>query len=287
MDETGLLKFLKRRVSNLPGATVNVLLNHLINCVPVSTFVIARNASVQVAPQQPANQLMSQTANVPSTIQQQQQLIQAQLWQQQKQQQQQQQQRQQLQQQSQQQEQAQQVQQQQTTALQSQPQQSQQLNSTQQLVQPPQPQLQQLQSANQQSQQPRLQQPGVLNQQQPAIYDIQQHQKQRAFPESSNASVDSSTGLDHREVVWPKLQVLKDKYLQDMKELYGMLTQRSTMPMPPEQLQKLKHYKDVLQRMIPYLTVPKERVPREFNLDKVEAFEKQIVNIMETFKRRR
>lgn len=58
-------------------------------------------------------------------------------------------------------------------------------------------------------------------------------------------------------------------------------------PMPPDQLHKLKHYKDVLHRMIPYLTVSKERVPREFNQDKVEAFEKQIVNIMETFKRRK
>jgi PAX-interacting protein 1 len=57
--------------------------------------------------------------------------------------------------------------------------------------------------------------------------------------------------------------------------------------MPAEQLQKLKHYKDVLHRMIPYLRVPKEKVPKEFNLDKVEAFEKQIVSIMETFKKRR
>ena len=58
-------------------------------------------------------------------------------------------------------------------------------------------------------------------------------------------------------------------------------------PMPAEQLQKLKHYKDVLHRMIPYLRVSKERVPKEFNQDKVHAFEKQIVNIMETFKKRR
>lgn len=57
--------------------------------------------------------------------------------------------------------------------------------------------------------------------------------------------------------------------------------------MPAEQLQKLKHYKDVLQRMIPYLRVSKDRVPKEFNQDKVDAFEKQIVNIMETFKKRR
>lgn len=58
-------------------------------------------------------------------------------------------------------------------------------------------------------------------------------------------------------------------------------------PMPAEQLQKLKHYKDVLHRMIPYLRVPENRVPKEFDVEKVDAFEKQIVNIMETFKRRR
>jgi PAX-interacting protein 1 len=92
---------------------------------------------------------------------------------------------------------------------------------------------------------------------------------------------------DAKKDVWVKLQLLKDAYLEDMIELYGMLTARSNQPMPAEQLQKLKHYKDVLHRMIPYLRVPQERVPKEFNMDKVEAFEKQIKNIMETFKRRR
>lgn len=57
--------------------------------------------------------------------------------------------------------------------------------------------------------------------------------------------------------------------------------------MPPEQLLKLRHYKQVLERMIPYLTVPKERIPRSFDQDTVVVFEKQIVNIVETFKRRR
>jgi PAX-interacting protein 1 len=92
---------------------------------------------------------------------------------------------------------------------------------------------------------------------------------------------------DDKKDVWFKLQELKNAYLEDMIELYGMLTARSNQPMPAEQLQKLKHYKDVLHRMIPYLRVPQERVPKEFNIDKVEAFEKQIKNIMETFKRRR
>lgn len=61
----------------------------------------------------------------------------------------------------------------------------------------------------------------------------------------------------------------------------------NVQPMPAEQLQKLKHYKDVLHRMIPYLRVPQNRVPVEFNKEKVDAFEKQIKNIMETFQRRR
>ncbi|KAG0588022.1 hypothetical protein KC19_2G209200 [Ceratodon purpureus] len=92
---------------------------------------------------------------------------------------------------------------------------------------------------------------------------------------------------DEKKQVWTKLQGLRNAYLEDMIELYGMLTARSNQPMPAEQLQKLKHYKDVLHRMIPYLRVPQDRVPKEFNIDKVDAFEKQIVNIMETFKRRR
>jgi PAX-interacting protein 1 len=92
---------------------------------------------------------------------------------------------------------------------------------------------------------------------------------------------------DEKKLVWAKLRSLRSSYLEDMIELYGMLTARSNQPMPAEQLQKLKHYKDVLHRMIPYLRVPQDRVPKEFNIDKVDAFEKQIVNIMETFKRRR
>ncbi|KAG0561372.1 hypothetical protein M758_9G134100 [Ceratodon purpureus] len=92
---------------------------------------------------------------------------------------------------------------------------------------------------------------------------------------------------DERKHVWIRLQALRGLYLNEMNELYGMLTARSNQPMAAEQLQKLKHYKDVLHRMIPYLRVPQDRVPKEFNKDKVEAFEKQIVNIMETFKRRR
>jgi len=115
-----------------------------------------------------------------------------------------------------------------------------------------------------------------------------------ALPQASRAQDFGFQGMsgqlsvqDERKQVWIRLQSLRRSYLNEMIELYGMLTARSNQPMAAEQLQKLKHYKDVLHRMIPYLRVPQDRVPKEFNIDKVDAFEKQIFNIMETFKRRR
>jgi PAX-interacting protein 1 len=92
---------------------------------------------------------------------------------------------------------------------------------------------------------------------------------------------------DEREFVHNKLQALSNSHLGNMVELYSTLTARSNQPMPAEQLQKLKHYKDVLHRMIPYMRVPKERIPAEFDREKVIAFERQVTNIMETFQRRR
>lgn len=93
-------------------------------------------------------------------------------------------------------------------------------------------------------------------------------------------------GIDQADIVWSKMQTVKDKYLQDMQDLLAALTRRSQQPIPEEQLQKLTHYKNVVGRMIPYLTASKGSLPKEFKQDKAEAFEKLIVRIMETFKSR-
>lgn len=85
---------------------------------------------------------------------------------------------------------------------------------------------------------------------------------------------------------WAKLQTIQGEYLNPMTELYELLTARSSQPMEAEQLRKLKHYKAVLRRMIPYLRVSEDRLPKEFNKEKAEAFEKQIVMIYETFRKR-
>lgn len=119
-----------------------------------------------------------------------------------------------------------------------------------------------------------------------------QAQLQRVIAEASTASIDSSSQsgqseADIKDIVWTKMQALKEKYLHDLKDLCNLLAARSQQPMPKEQHLKLSHYKTVLQRMLPYLVAPKGTLPKEFKQDKVDAFEKQIVNIMETFKRRR
>lgn len=148
----------------------------------------------------------------------------------------------------------------------------------------------------QQDQQQRLLQPsGVMQQQASSIEQQKQQliqaQQQRGVSEASSIDSSSQIGqsgiIDSQDNVWLKMQILKEKYFHDMKDLYNMLLTRSQQPMPPEQLQKLSHYKTVLQRMMPYLVAHKGSLPKEFKQDKVDAFEKQIVSIMETFKRRK
>ncbi|KAI5079402.1 hypothetical protein GOP47_0004881 [Adiantum capillus-veneris] len=106
-------------------------------------------------------------------------------------------------------------------------------------------------------------------------------------PADSAQQMGQAGGMDQADIVWSKMQTLKEKYFDDMQDLLNMLATRSTQQMPQEQLQKLNHYKTVLERMRPYLLASKGTFPKEFKQDKVEAFEKQIVNIMETFKRKR
>jgi hypothetical protein len=55
-------------------------------------------------------------------------------------------------------------------------------------------------------------------------------------------------------------------------------------PMLPDQSEKLKHYRNTLQRMMQYLQVPKSSIPPGFKEDKVDAFEKQIQAILNSFK---
>jgi flagellar biosynthesis regulator FlbT len=57
--------------------------------------------------------------------------------------------------------------------------------------------------------------------------------------------------------------------------------------MQPDQSEKLKHYKTTLQRMMAYFQVQKSSIPPGFKEDKVDAFEKQIQAILNSFKQRK
>eukprot|EP01018_Ginkgo_biloba_P012217 Gb_25435 [translate_table: standard] len=170
--------------------------------------------------------------------------------------------------------------------LQSQPHQLQQQQS---LLQPP--------NSMQQELQQRLQPSGGLLQQQQQSSIEQQKQlyqaQQRGLSEASSTSVDSSgqTGqssvADWQEKVYQRLQGLKDKYSQEINELYRKLVYKCQQPMAHDQLEKLKHYKNTLQRMMSYFQVQKSRIPPGFMEDKVDAFEKQILTILNSFKQRK
>ncbi|GJP67384.1 hypothetical protein CLOP_g24203, partial [Closterium sp. NIES-67] len=74
-----------------------------------------------------------------------------------------------------------------------------------------------------------------------------------------------------------------------LKEIHIFLVLKSQQLqfLVPEQWERLKHYKDILYRIIPYLSVPRDKVPPQFTIEKVEQLEGQINLILDTFKRRR
>jgi PAX-interacting protein 1 len=131
----------------------------------------------------------------------------------------------------------------------------------------------------------------LLQQQQPSSIEQQkQLLQQRGLSEVSSTTMESSgqtgqpTAADWQEKVYQRLQNLKDMYHPEIEELYKKLSMKCRQPMLPDQSEKLKHYRNTLQRMMQYLQVPKSSIPPGFKEDKVDAFEKQIQAILNSFK---
>ncbi|BBM97101.1 hypothetical protein MPTK1_1g03020 [Marchantia polymorpha subsp. ruderalis] len=136
----------------------------------------------------------------------------------------------------------------------------------------------------------RLQQPVFIQQQQNQHQHQHQHQQQANQQQRAAGEVAGCYGcpglVDQRDIVWPKLQVLKAKYLHDMEQLYKLITSFDSRSLNAEHVLKLHHYKEVVHRALTYLRVTRERLPLEFNQEILEVFGKQIVMIIETFKRK-
>ncbi|XP_011014848.1 PREDICTED: mediator of RNA polymerase II transcription subunit 15a-like isoform X1 [Populus euphratica] len=130
-----------------------------------------------------------------------------------------------------------------------------------------------------------LQQSNVIDQQK------QLYQPQRALPETSSTSLDSTAetghanGADWQEELYQKIKVMKETYLPEINEMYQRiatkLEQYDSCPQQPksEHLEKLKVFKVMLERMISFLQVSKNNITPTFK-DKLGFYEKQIVGFL-------
>nr|XP_028955287.1 mediator of RNA polymerase II transcription subunit 15a-like isoform X2 [Malus domestica] len=107
----------------------------------------------------------------------------------------------------------------------------------------------------------------------------------------NQASLDSSAqtgyanGGDWQEEVYQKIKVMKENYLPELSEMYQKiatkLQQHDSLPQQPksEQLEKLKMFRTMLERLISILQVSKSNISPGLK-DKLGLFEKQIVNLL-------
>ncbi|CAN6907392.1 unnamed protein product [Brassica oleracea] len=127
----------------------------------------------------------------------------------------------------------------------------------------------------------------------------QLYQSQRTLPEMPSSSLDSTAqtesanGVDWQEEVYQKIQTMKEAYLPDLSEInqrVGAKLQQQDASLPQqqrsEQFEKLKQFKNMLDRMIQFLSVPKINIMPALK-DKVANYEKQIINFLNNHRPRR
>ncbi|KAK9283860.1 hypothetical protein L1049_012114 [Liquidambar formosana] len=154
--------------------------------------------------------------------------------------------------------------------------------------------LQQQPNSLQRDMQQRLQTSGALLQQQNVIDQQKQlFQSQRALPEASSTSLDSTAqtghanGGDWQEEVYQKIKTMKEMYLPELNEMdqkiATKLQQHDSLLQQPktEQLEKLKICKTMLERIISFLQVPKSNIAPSYK-EKLGSYENQIINFLNT-----
>ncbi|KAI3756103.1 hypothetical protein L1987_55916 [Smallanthus sonchifolius] len=122
-------------------------------------------------------------------------------------------------------------------------------------------------------------------------------QQQRVMTEASSTSLDSTTqtgnpnGGDWQEEVYQKIKAMKDLYLLDLNDMHqkilSKLQQHDSLPQQPknEQLEKLKVFKNMLERFMQFLQIPKHGILANYK-DKLGTYEKQIINVINSNRRK-
>ncbi|XP_051145563.1 mediator of RNA polymerase II transcription subunit 15a-like isoform X2 [Andrographis paniculata] len=140
--------------------------------------------------------------------------------------------------------------------------------------------------------QQRIQTPAPLLQQQTALDQQKQLQSERgAAAQGPQTSLDSSAqtgnvnGADWQEEIYQKIKSMNELYYQELNEMHqrmaAKLQQHDSLPQQPknEQLEKLRFFRVMLERLIMFLQTSKSDV-QPSHKDKIPGVHKQIVNIL-------
>ncbi|KAK7858278.1 mediator of RNA polymerase II transcription subunit 15a isoform X1 [Quercus suber] len=103
----------------------------------------------------------------------------------------------------------------------------------------------------------------------------------------STAQRGHANGADWQEETYQKIKTMKDLYLPEISEMYqkiaAKLQQHDSLPQQSksDQLEKLKVFKTMLERIITFLQVSKNNISPGYK-EKLGSYEKQIVNFINT-----
>ncbi|XP_050289938.1 mediator of RNA polymerase II transcription subunit 15a-like [Quercus robur] len=103
----------------------------------------------------------------------------------------------------------------------------------------------------------------------------------------STAQTGHANGADWQEEVYQKIETMKDLFLPEISEMYqkiaAKLQQHDSLPQQSmsDQLEKLKLFKTMLERIITFLQVSKNNISPGYK-EKLGSYEKQIVNFVNT-----
>ncbi|XP_057454130.1 mediator of RNA polymerase II transcription subunit 15a-like isoform X3 [Lotus japonicus] len=148
--------------------------------------------------------------------------------------------------------------------------------------------------------QQRLQASGSLLQQNASDQNKKLYESQRALPESSTTSLDSTaqiaqpSGADWQEEVYQKIQTMKENYFTDVSELYQKVALRlqqhdSLLQQPSSdqnQIERLRRYKMMLEHFMTILQISKNSISPSMR-GKTDSYEKQIVSILSQLRPRK
>ncbi|KAJ4915901.1 Mediator of RNA polymerase II transcription subunit 15a [Raphanus sativus] len=100
----------------------------------------------------------------------------------------------------------------------------------------------------------------------------------------STAQRESGNGVDWQEEVFQKIKTMKESYLPDLAVIYQRVAaklQQASLPRQqrPEQFEKLKQFKTMLERMMQFLSVSKSSIIPALK-DKVAFYETQIITFL-------